>query len=42
MVEGGVPVFVNQQLVGAIGVSGASSQQDGVVAEAGIAALELK
>lgn len=42
MIEGGVPVFVGQQLVGAVGVSGASSQQDGVVAEAGIAALELK
>jgi uncharacterized protein GlcG (DUF336 family) len=42
MIEGGVPVFVSQQLVGAVGVSGGSSQQDGVVAEAGIAALELK
>lgn len=42
MIEGGVPIFVGQQLVGAVGVSGASSQQDGVVAEAGIAALELK
>ncbi len=42
MIEGGVPVFVGQQLVGAVGVSGASSQQDGIVAEAGIAALELK
>ncbi len=36
MVEGGVPLFVEQQLVGA------SSQQDGQVAEAGIAALGLK
>jgi glc operon protein GlcG len=42
MVEGGVPVFIGQQLLGAVGVSGGSSQQDGVVAEAGIAALELK
>lgn len=42
MVEGGVPLFAEQQLVGAIGVSGASSQQDGQVAEAGIAALGLK
>lgn len=42
MIEGGVPIFVGQQLVGAVGVSGATSQQDGVVAEAGIAALELK
>lgn len=42
MIEGGVPVFVGQQLVGAVGVSGATSQQDGIVAEAGIAALELK
>lgn len=42
MIEGGVPIFVGQQLLGAVGVSGATSQQDGVVAEAGIAALELK
>lgn len=42
MIEGGVPVFVGQQLLGAVGVSGGTSQQDALVAEAGIAALELK
>ncbi len=38
-IEGGVPLVVDGRLVGAIGVSGASSQQDGVVAAAGAAAL---
>lgn len=37
--EGGVPVMVDGQLVGAVGVSGATSQQDVQVAEAGISAL---
>lgn len=37
--EGGVPVMVDGQLVGAVGVSGATSQQDAQVAEAGISAL---
>jgi len=32
--EGGVPLYVGKELVGAIGVSGASSTQDGVVANA--------
>jgi uncharacterized protein GlcG (DUF336 family) len=36
-VEGGLPLFVQNELVGAIGVSGATSQQDGVVAAAGAA-----
>ncbi len=36
MLEGGVPIVVNGQIVGAIGVSGAaSSQQDVEIAEAG-------
>ena len=35
--EGGVPLVVGGELVGAIGVSGMSSQQDGVVAAAGVA-----
>jgi glc operon protein GlcG len=36
MLEGGVPIVVNGEVVGAIGVSGAaSSQQDVDIAEAG-------
>src|SRR5580658_2430070 len=37
-VEGGIPILVDAQLIGAIGVSGASSTQDGQVAAAGIVA----
>ena len=38
-IEGGVPLVTGGRLVGAIGVSGASSAEDGVVAAAGAAAL---
>jgi glc operon protein GlcG len=38
-VEGGVPLVVSGQIVGAIGLSGGTSQQDGVCATAGAAAL---
>jgi glc operon protein GlcG len=38
-VEGGIPIMAEGDLVGAIGVSGASSAQDGQVAAAGVAAL---
>ncbi|MFL6618260.1 MAG: GlcG/HbpS family heme-binding protein [Povalibacter sp.] len=38
--EGGLPVVKNGKIIGAIGVSGARSDQDGVIAAAGIAALE--
>lgn len=38
-IEGGVPLVLAGRLVGAVGVSGATSQQDGVVAAAGAAAL---
>lgn len=37
--EGGIPLRVGGQIVGSIGVSGATGQQDGVVAAAGVAAL---
>jgi uncharacterized protein GlcG (DUF336 family) len=37
--EGGVPIVVDGQVVGAVGVSGASSQEDAQIAEAGINAL---
>jgi glc operon protein GlcG len=39
-VEGGVPLLMNGQIVGAIGVSGATAQQDGQCAQAGAAALK--
>ena len=37
--EGGIPLVVGGETVGAIGVSGATSQQDGVCAKAGADAL---
>ncbi len=37
--EGGVPLVVNGAIIGAIGVSGMTSEQDGVIAAAGVAAL---
>lgn len=37
-VEGGIPLMAGTELIGAIGVSGVTSQQDGVVAAAGVAA----
>jgi len=39
MLEGGVPVLVDGQCVGAVGVSGVKSSEDAQVARAGIAAL---
>jgi glc operon protein GlcG len=39
-VEGGVPIFVNGQIVGAIGVSGDSAEHDGICAQAGAAATK--
>ena len=38
--EGGVPLVVDGKLIGAIGCSGGTSPQDGVVAAAGVAALK--
>jgi len=37
--EGGVPLVYQDEIVGAVGVSGASSTEDGVVAQAGAAAI---
>lgn len=37
--EGGVPVLVDGQVVGAVGVSGVKADQDAQVAKAGVAAL---
>lgn len=39
-VEGGIPLIVNGNLVGAIGASGGSSDQDGRTAQAGADALK--
>jgi glc operon protein GlcG len=37
--EGGVPLLVDGQVIGAVGVSGVKAEQDAQVARAGIAAL---
>ena len=38
LLEGGVPVLVDGECVGGVGVSGATSQQDAQAAHAGVAA----
>lgn len=40
--EGGLPLIVEGQYIGAIGVSGGSPQQDGSVAQAGVNILSTK
>jgi uncharacterized protein GlcG (DUF336 family) len=37
--EGGLPLVVDGQMIGAIGVSGVTAQQDGLIAQAGADAL---
>jgi glc operon protein GlcG len=39
-VEGGLPVVVDGKVIGAVGVSGLTSAQDGQVAQAGLDALK--
>lgn len=39
MLEGGVPIMVQGQCVGAVGVSGVKSSEDAQIARAGVAAL---
>jgi len=39
MLEGGVPVVIDGQVIGAVGVSGVKSSEDAQIARAGIAAL---
>lgn len=39
-IEGGIPIMVGTELIGAIGVSGANSPQDSQVAAAGLTALD--
>jgi glc operon protein GlcG len=41
MLEGGVPIVVDGQVIGAVGVSGVKSNQDAQVASAGIASLAI-
>jgi glc operon protein GlcG len=41
MLEGGVPIVADGQVVGAVGVSGVKSSEDAQIAKAGIAALGL-
>lgn len=38
-IEGGVPIKVGETFIGAIGVSGVTAQQDGMIAQAGADAL---
>lgn len=40
MLEGGVPILVDGQCIGAVGVSGVKSAEDAQIARAGIAALQ--
>jgi len=40
--EGGIPLILDGKIVGAIGVSGATSPQDGVCAQAGVNAITPK
>jgi uncharacterized protein GlcG (DUF336 family) len=42
MLEGGVPIIVDGQVVGAVGVSGVKSAEDAQIAKAGIAALTAR
>ncbi|MBP1699191.1 MAG: hypothetical protein H6Q41_4379, partial [Deltaproteobacteria bacterium] len=39
-VEGGLPLLMDGKIVGAIGISGGTSQQDGLVAKAGADTLK--
>ncbi len=39
LLEGGVPIVVDGQVIGAVGVSGVKSAEDAQIAKAGIAAL---
>ena len=41
MLEGGVPILADGEVVGAVGVSGVKSTEDAEIARAGIAALGL-
>jgi glc operon protein GlcG len=40
VLEGGIPIVVDGKIVGSVGVSGVTSQQDAQIAQAGIDALK--
>ena len=40
-VEGGIPLIYNEEVIGSIGISGVASTQDGQIAAAGAAKLEM-
>jgi glc operon protein GlcG len=40
VIEGGIPIMTDGKIVGAVGVSGVTSQQDAQIAQAGIDALK--
>jgi uncharacterized protein GlcG (DUF336 family) len=40
LIEGGIPIMADGKVIGAIGVSGGTSQQDAQVAQAGVDALK--
>lgn len=42
IIEGGAPIIVDNKIIGAIGISGGTSQQDGQIAEAALASLKAK
>jgi glc operon protein GlcG len=37
--KGGVPISIEDQIIGAVGISGVTAQQDGMIAQAGVDAL---
>lgn len=37
--EGGIPLYINEQLAGGVGVSGGSAEQDGMIAAAAVEVL---
>jgi glc operon protein GlcG len=39
-VEGGVPIVLNDKIIGAIGISGASSAEDGMIAAAAVSTVK--
>jgi len=38
--EGGIPIVIDSKIIGAIGASGGTGQQDGVASQAGLSTLK--